>query len=121
MPAPLRIGILGAARIAPRALVEPSKTCSRVDVVAVAARDPARARAFAERHGLSRWEPSYDALVRSADVEAIYVALPNGAHAYWSIRALEAGKHVFCEKPLASNAVEADEMVRKADEHGRVL
>src|SRR5262245_55899785 len=117
----LRIGILGAARIAPRALVEPARACPRVEVVSVAARDPERARAFADEHGLSRAEPSYEALVASPDLDAIYVALPNGAHAPWSIRALAAGKHVLCEKPIASNGDEADEMVRAADEHGRVL
>ena len=121
MTDPLRIGILGAARIAPRALVDPARACSRVEVVSVAARDPERARAFAEEHGLPRSEPSYEALVTSPDLDAIYVALPNGAHAPWSIRALAAGKHVLCEKPIASNADEADEMVRAGDAHGRVL
>jgi predicted dehydrogenase len=121
MTFPLRIGILGAARIAPRALVEPARDCPRVEVVSVAARDPERARAFAEEHGLSRWEPSYEALVTSPDVSAIYVALPNSAHAHWSILALAAGKHVLCEKPIASNGDEADDMVRAADAHGRVL
>jgi predicted dehydrogenase len=117
----LRIGILGAARIAPRALVEPARDCPRVEVVSVAAREPERARAFAEKHALSRWDPSYEALVTSPDLDAVYVALPNGAHAPWSIRALAAGKHVLCEKPIASNGEEANEMVRAADEHGRVL
>jgi predicted dehydrogenase len=119
--APLRIGILGAARIAQRALIEPAKRCPRVEVVSVAARDPARARAFAAEHGLSRSEASYAALIASPDIDAVYVALPNGAHAHWSIRALASGKHVLCEKPMASNATEAEAMVRAADEHGRVL
>jgi len=119
--APLRIGILGAARIAPRALIEPAMTCRRVNVVSVASRDPARTRAFAARYGLSRAEPNYEALVTSRDVDAVYVALPNSVHAQWSVRALEMGKHVLCEKPLASNSVEAEELVRFASERGRVL
>lgn len=121
MSPPLRFGILGAARIAPRALIEPAKESARVEVISVAARDPDRVRVFADEHGIARVETSYDALVNSAEVDAVYVALPNAAHVDWSIRALRAGKHVLCEKPLASNAGEAVEMVRAAREHGRVL
>ncbi len=121
MSPPLRLGILGAARIAPRALVEPARDSSRAEVVSVAARDPERARAFALENGIPRAEPSYDALLNDPEVDAVYVALPNSAHALWSIRALAAGKHVLCEKPLASNATEAEEMVLAAAQHGRIL
>ena len=117
----LRIGVLGAARIAPMALMRPARAVPQAWVVAVAARNPARARAFAQRHGILRVHESYDALVQDPEIEAVYIPLPNSLHAEWSIRALRAGKHVLCEKPLASNAEEARQMSAVAAESGRVL
>src|SRR5580692_7831774 len=117
----LRIGVLGAARVATYALMEPSRRSARVRVVAVAARDPERARRFAHDHGAGRVEPDYDALVRAADVDAVYVALPASLHGEWTLRALAAGKHVLCEKPFAMNAGEAERMVSAAGAAGRVL
>ncbi len=120
-PAPLRIGILGAARIAPMALVRPAARVPEVMVVAVAARDPAKARRFAARHGVPRVLDSYEALLADPDVDALYNPLPNGLHCEWTIRALHAGKHVLCEKPIASNAAEAERMAAAARETGRTL
>ncbi len=120
-PAPLRFGILGAARIAPMALVKPAHEVPGVEVVAVAARDEGRARAFASRHGVARVHASYDALLADPAIDAVYVPLPNSLHAEWTIRALEAGKHVLCEKPLASNAAEAARMIEAAERSGRLL
>ena len=117
----MRIGALGAARITPRALVEPAAGLSEVEVVAVAARDPARARAFAEEHGIARVHDSYAALLDDDELDAIYVALPPSEHASWSIAALEAGRHVLVEKPFARNADEALTMVEVAERAGRVL
>jgi len=117
----LRIGILGAARIAPMALVRPSLQVPAAVVSAVAARDPARAQAFAAKHGIARALPSYDALVADPEIDAIYNPLPNSLHCEWTIRALEAGKHVLCEKPLASNTEEAERMAAAARRTGRVL
>jgi predicted dehydrogenase len=119
--APLRIGILGAARIVPPALVRPAKDVPEVDVLAIAARDPTRARAFARRHGIARVHESYAALIADPDVDAIYNPLPNSLHCEWTIRALEARKHVLCEKPIASNAGEAQRMAEAAARTGRVL
>jgi predicted dehydrogenase len=119
--APLRIGILGAARIAPMALVRPARGLAGVEVAAVAARDPARARRFAARHGVPRVHASYAALVDDPELDAVYNPLPNALHAAWTIRALEAGKHVLCEKPLASNAEEAERMAAAARACGRRL
>jgi len=90
-------------------------------VLAVAARDPERARRFAARHGIPRVHPSYDALLADPEIDAIYNPLPNSLHAPWTIRALAAGKHVLCEKPFAANAAEAEEMARAAERAGRVL
>jgi predicted dehydrogenase len=120
-PPPLRIGILGAARIAPMALVRPARAVPEARVAAVAARDPVKARAFAARHGIDRVHASYDAMLADPEVDAVYNPLPNGLHCAWTIRALEAGKHVLCEKPIASNADEAARMAETASRAGRVL
>ena len=118
---PLRIGVLGAARIAPMALVRPARSVAGVTVEAVAARDVERARAFAAKHGIPRVHASYDALIADPELDAIYNPLPNSHHCLWTVRALEAGKHVLCEKPLASNAAEAETMAAAAQRTGRVL
>ena len=120
-PTPLRIGILGAARIAPMALIRPARAVPEVCVTAVSARDAARARAFAAKHGVPKVHASYDALIEDPEIDAIYNPLPNALHCDWTLRALRAGKHVLCEKPIASNAGEAQRMASAAEETGRVL
>src|SRR5262245_13087654 len=99
---PLRIGILGAARIAPMALVRPARDVPEARIAAVAARDAERAARFATRHGIPRVHGSYQALLDDPEIDAVYIPLPNGLHCEWSVRALESGKHVLCEKPMAS-------------------
>jgi predicted dehydrogenase len=123
MPAatPLRIGILGAARIAPMALIRPARAVPEAEVVAVAARDPARAQAFAAKHGVPRTCESYQALIEDPGIDAVYNPLPNALHCEWTLRALEAGKHVLCEKPIAANAGEAERMAAAAEACGRQL
>lgn len=118
---PLRLGVLGAARITPLALLTPARKLNEAVVVAVAARDPARARAFADRHGIMRVHPTYEALLADPEIDAVYNPLPNSHHGEWSIRALEHGKHVLCEKPIAANAEEAAHMAAAARATGRVL
>ena len=120
-PSPLRIGILGAARIAPMALIRPAHSVPEVRIAAVAARDPARARAFAEKHGIPRVCAGYQALIEDPELDAIYNPLPNSLHCEWTMRALRAGKHVLCEKPIAANAGEAEQMAAAAEQTGRVL
>ncbi|WP_340646757.1 Gfo/Idh/MocA family oxidoreductase [Phenylobacterium sp.] len=119
--APLRIGILGAAKIAPTALILPAKATGVVSVVAVAARDPARARAFADLHGIPEISETYEDLITRPDIDAVYNALTPSRHADLSIAALAAGKHVLCEKPFAMNADEARAMVAAAQASGKVL
>jgi predicted dehydrogenase len=120
-PSSLRIGLLGTARIAPRAIIAPARANPGVEVVAVAARDADRAAGFARKHAISRVHHSYDALLADPEIDAIYNPLPNSLHAQWSIRALRAGKHVLCEKPMAANAGEAAQMAHVARETGLVL
>jgi predicted dehydrogenase len=107
---PLRLGVLGAARISPNAIVGPAKT-GLGRLVSVAARDEQRARAFAEEHGFEKILDTYNEVLEDTDVEAVYNPLPNGLHAVWNLRAIEAGKHVLTEKPSASNADEAKEVL----------
>lgn len=118
-PPPLRIGILGAARIAPNAIVAPAREVPEAEVYGVAARQPARAGDFQVKHGLPRAYPSYAAMLAADEIDAVYNPLPNGLHAEWTIRALEAGKHVLCEKPFASNAAEAEQMAAAAEKADR--
>ncbi len=92
-------GVLSTAEIN-RKVLEGAARSDRVDVVAVASRDGAKAQAYAVEHGIERAYGSYEALLEDPDVEAVYVSLPNSLHVEWAIRALEAGKHVLCEKPL---------------------
>ena len=117
----LRIGVLGAARIAPPALVRPARQVEEVTLAAVAARDPARAQAFASKHGIPRTFPSYQALLDDPDIDAVYNPLPNGLHAEWTLKALAAGKHVLCEKPFTANAAEARAVADAAKESGLVV
>lgn len=116
----IRIGILGAARIAPRGIVTPANETLGVEVVAVASRDLERARDFAARHSIPLALGSYAELVMHEDVDLIYCALPPSAHLEWCSAALEHGKHVLVEKPFANNAQDAARMVaaaRAADRH----
>jgi predicted dehydrogenase len=121
MTRPLRFGILGAAKIAPRGLIQPAQEGKEATVDVVAARDPERARVFARENGIPRVAASYADVVADPDIDAIYNPLPMNLHAEWTIAALRAGKDVLCEKPFASNAVEAERMVEVAKETGRLL
>lgn len=118
---PLRIGVLGAARIAPRALISPAAATGVAQVVAVAARDPARAGAYAAEHGIPIVAADYEALIAHPEVEAIYNALPPSRHADLSIAALAAGKPVLCEKPFAMNLAQVQAMADAAEASGLVL
>jgi xylose dehydrogenase (NAD/NADP) len=117
---PLRIGILSTANIA-RHFVAGVAGSRKVEVVAVASRDLATAQAFADRNGVPRAIGSYDALLADPDIDAVYNPLPNSLHAEWTIRALEAGKHVLCEKPIAVTAADARTMFAAARRTGRCL
>jgi predicted dehydrogenase len=91
------------------------------ELLAIAAREPERAHKLAGRHGVRRVHTDYAALLDDPDVDAVYLPLPNSLHLEWTLRALAAGKHVLCEKPLALNALEAEEMAEAAVAAGRLL
>ena len=116
----LTLGILGAANIA-RQFTTAVQGCDAVRVTAVASRNQANADAFAKALHIPRAYASYEALLADPSIEAVYIPLPNHMHAQWSIKALQAGKHVLCEKPLCLNADQARAMFATAKKHGVML
>ncbi len=110
----LRIGVLGAARITRDALIRPARKVDEVEVVAIAARSRERAAEAAATHGIPNVHDDYESLLADPDVDAVYVPLPNGLHGRWTLAAIEAGKHVLCEKPFTANADEAREVAAVA-------
>src|SRR4051812_39742101 len=118
--APVRWGILSTAHIN-RKLLAGAALSSEVEVVAVGSRDLVRASGFAAEHGIPAAYGSYDELLADPAVEAIYNPLPNTMHCEWSIRALEAGKHVLCEKPMSSSVAEVEEAFAAAERTGFLL
>lgn len=114
----LRIGVLGAAGIAERAMVEPAREIEGVRVVAIGARDAERARVMAERLGVPE-SGDYEMVLNHPDIDLVYIPLPSTVQAHWALRALRAGKHVLCEKPLSANGVTAAAIVEAANATGR--
>lgn len=117
----LRIGLLGASRIAPGAVIRPAAGLASAEVTRIAASSRDKADAYAREHGIPGVEDDYAALVASDAVDLVYNALPPSGHMEWTIAALRAGKHVLCEKPFAMNAGEAERMVAVAEETGLAL
>ncbi|PRP74423.1 hypothetical protein PROFUN_06552 [Planoprotostelium fungivorum] len=114
---PLRIGILGAANIAPNAVITPASQMSNVIIASVAARDPIKAQEYARKHHIPEFHTDYEALIRDPNIDAIYNPLPNGLHYEWTKKAILAGKHVLIEKPCTSNAEQAREIFELASKH----
>ncbi|TWP48265.1 Gfo/Idh/MocA family oxidoreductase [Lentzea tibetensis] len=117
----VRIGILGAARIAPGAVIKPARSTTAAEIVAVAARSRHRAQEFADEHGIPRVHDTYQELLEDPAVDAVYNPLPNGLHGKWTLAALAAGKHVLCEKPFTANAAEARQVADAAAASGLVV
>ncbi|GKZ19320.1 hypothetical protein AbraIFM66951_005549 [Aspergillus brasiliensis] len=103
----IRIGLLGASKIAPLAVITPAKSHSEVIVAAVAARDRKRARQYAKKHNIPIVHSTYQDILDDPSIDAVYIALPNSLHYEWALRSVQAGKHVLLEKPSCSNAEEA--------------
>jgi predicted dehydrogenase len=116
----VRWGVVSTARINNKALAG-ARLAENVEVVAVGSRDRERGEAFAAEHGIGRVHGSYEDLLADPEIEAIYIPLPNSLHVPWSIKALEAGKHVLCEKPLTRRAADAAAAFDAAHRAGRLL
>jgi xylose dehydrogenase (NAD/NADP) len=117
----VRWGIISTADIGAKRVIPAIHHSQNGEVAAVASRDPRRARAFARANGIPTAYGSYEELLADPDIDAVYNPLPNHLHAEWSIRAAEAGKATLCEKPFASDAAEAQEMVDAFAERGILL
>jgi predicted dehydrogenase len=123
MPQPLRLGVLGAARIAPFAVLRHAHRLDSVRVVAVAEeyRTEAHLARYAKKHRIPQAYRSFDALLANPDIDAVYIPLPISMHAHWCIKAINAGKHVLCEKPFAANAAETERVLRAAEQTDLVV
>jgi predicted dehydrogenase len=117
---PVKWGILSTARIN-GLFMAGARQSPHVEIVAVASRDAARAQTYAREQGIDRAHGSYDALLADPEVETVYVPLPNSMHVEWTVRALEAGKHVLCEKPLSRRPQDVELAFDTAERHGRLL
>lgn len=117
----LRWGILSTATIATGKVIPGMRRAARTEISAIASRNEALARSWADRFGIPTAYGSYESLLADPDVDAVYIPLPNHLHKEWSIRAARAGKHVLCEKPLALTAADAEEMMAAAESSGVVL
>src|SRR4051812_16500667 len=113
-------GILGTGNIA-RQFCSGVRECERGALLAVGSRTAAGAAEFAGQYGISKSYPTYEQVIADKQVDAIYISLPNSLHCEWAIRALDAGKHVLCEKPIAANEAEAKKMFEAGERSGKIL
>ncbi|MBL8061683.1 MAG: Gfo/Idh/MocA family oxidoreductase, partial [Anaerolineales bacterium] len=116
----LNWGLLSTAKIN-QALIKPLRASKRTRLLAVASRSLSSAETYAREWNIPRAHESYEALLADPEVDVIYNSLPNHLHAEWTIKALRAGKHVLCEKPLALTLKEVDAMIAAAQETGQIL
>jgi D-xylose 1-dehydrogenase (NADP+, D-xylono-1,5-lactone-forming) len=116
----MRLGIVSTADIN-RKVIPGAHASEKVDLVAVASRDQARAEEYAKTWDIERAYGSYEALLEDADVDAVYISLPNTMHREWSIRSVEAGKHVICEKPFSKRPEDVEAAFDAAEGAGRLL
>jgi xylose dehydrogenase (NAD/NADP) len=119
MAASLKWGLLSTARIN-RRLIPAIRAAQRAELVAVASRSQERAESYATEWGIPRAHGGYQALLDDPGIDAVYISLPNSLHAEWSVRAAQAGKHVLCEKPLALNVEQCDQLMAAAQSSGVV-
>src|SRR5579862_7210032 len=113
-------GIVSTADIN-RKLIPGARASEKVEVVAVASRAQDRAEAYAREWGIPRAYGSYEELLADPEIEAVYISLPNNLHCEWSIRAVEAGKHVLCEKPMSRHSADVEAAFDAAERAGRFL
>jgi D-xylose 1-dehydrogenase (NADP+, D-xylono-1,5-lactone-forming) len=120
MTQPMRLGIVSTAHIN-RLVIPGAHASEKVELVAVASRDLARAQGYAREWGIERAYGSYEALLEDPDVDAVYISLPNTMHCDWSVKAVKAGKHVLCEKPLSRHPDDVERAFDAAESSGRLL
>jgi predicted dehydrogenase len=113
-------GVLGAAKIGINKVIPAMQAARHGTVLAIASRDADKAREAAKKLGIPRAHGSYEALLADAEIEAVYIPLPNHLHVPWAIRSLAAGKHVLCEKPIGLNVAEAQLLLEEARQHPRL-
>src|SRR4030081_3767711 len=118
MPAKVKWGVLSTAAIALRRVIPAMQNSEWCEITAIASRSSSKTQEAAQKLGISKAYGSYEELLADPEIEAIYNPLPNHLHVPWSIRAMEAGKHVLCEKPIALNAAEASTLVPVRDRAG---
>jgi predicted dehydrogenase len=118
--AKLQWGILGTSNLARNKILPALQGCKYLEVSAIASRSLEKADAVAKQFRIKKAYGAYEDLIADPDIDVVYNPLPNHLHVPWSIRALKAGKHVLCEKPIAMSAVEADSLIRAAGEHPRL-
>lgn len=116
----LKWALMSTARIN-RSLILPFRMSKRNSILAVASRNIEKAQSFAKEWSIPRAYGSYDSLLADPEIDVVYIPLPNTMHAEWAIKALEAGKHVLCEKPLAMNVQEVDQMTEASQKAGKIL
>ncbi|PWB50917.1 MAG: oxidoreductase [Anaerolineales bacterium] len=116
----LHWGLLGTGRIN-RAVIPPIRSSNRSALLAVASRTQERAAAYASEWGIPRYHASYEALLQDHEIDVVYISLPNSLHAEWSIRAMQSGKHVLCEKPLTTSTIDMDKVIKTAQLTGMVI
>jgi D-xylose 1-dehydrogenase (NADP+, D-xylono-1,5-lactone-forming) len=120
LPSPLRVGLLSTARIN-KMIIDAAGSSDQVDIVAVASRDRSRAVAYARAHSIPTWHGSYAALLADSGVDAVYISLPNRLHHQWTLTALQAGKHVLCEKPYSRRPTDVEVAFAAARDAGLVV
>ena len=115
----LRLGVLSTAKIGRTKVIPPMQRCQRVEVRAIASRDPALARAVAAELGIPEAHGSYEALLADPEIDIVYNPMPNHLHVPWTVKAVEAGKHVLCEKPIGITAEDARTLIAARDRTGK--
>src|SRR5215831_9187831 len=116
----IRFGVLSTARIGVQKVIPAMQQGKHTEVVAIASRSPEKARVVARHLDIPRSHGSYEALLSDPDVDAVYNPLPNDQHVLWSIRALEASKHVLCEKPIGLSAAQGRDLLEAARRQPRL-
>src|ERR1019366_2747401 len=120
MTTPVKWGIISTADIN-RKVIPGAHASDKVDLVAVASRDQARADEYAKQWEIPRAFGSYEELLADPEIEAVYISLPNTLHCEWSIRAVEAGKHVLCEKPFSRHTADVEAVFDAGERVGRLV